>query len=507
MADEINYDEEFKPLAGTASGSGGLTVSWVVKHEVAGKKKSSEENGWLVVTPTMGGKKLPAIYLEGDYMLVADMVKTAPFPLVSLEDYNFDGYDDMCLVEGLATRGAYGPVYLFKPKTGGFRESERFSELQIVKVDKERKRLAAHYHESACASAAQEYIVKGFDTLELVFEKGTECPEELLAKDQYRSFTREYKNGKLVAEKTALHGIGKDGEAVKTEENAGATADSVRVVAENEGYSAELPKGWTVREEDSQVSFESGGKKPQTIFCVYNHVRKLDLEAFVRPVVKDGKIRKLSATSYIYTGKSGARCWTGRGAGDDVFTIVVDEPVEAVPAFLKSLKPVAEDSGYEVFFKEAGTQQVVDWLAFSAPDLPAVKQAKAARKASGKKQGKGGTKKFSGNKLKAKVPTDWKVEAQGQLVRFTAPEGAEHGFAAGAAIPLNGKDSDDVGMELIGKLGGKNILEYEGVLDFQLEGDIRGLLTPDQDTLLLIMYQRDNAIAKALAESIELAEG
>lgn len=214
VADDLNYAELFRPLAGKATGNNELTVAWTVKRDLPGKeKKGGEDAAWLVVTSSLGGKNLPPLYLEGDYAALAGMAGSEILPLVSLKDYNFDGHDDLHLAEGMSARGVYGPIHLFNPKSGGFEKSDAFSELQMVDVIPKRKRVTALYHENSCTNASREYIVRGFDTLELVFEEGTECPEDLLANDQYRSFRREYKNGTLVSEKTELHALDEDGDS------------------------------------------------------------------------------------------------------------------------------------------------------------------------------------------------------------------------------------------------------------------------------------------------------
>lgn len=284
-------------------------------------------------------------------------------------------------------------------------------------------------------------------------------------------------------------------------------AFAVSVVLENEGYSAELPKGWTANEEDTLVRFESGGKKTQTILCDHFRLRRLDTDLFLQTNAKDGQVRKLGDTSYIYVTHSGARAWLGITEPDDLFVIVVDEPIKVVPAFLKSLKPLSSDTAsYDVFFKEAGTQAVVDWLAFTAPDIPSGQVKKEAPKKSGKKQKEIALKPFSGNGLSAAVPAGWAIESKGPYVYFTAPEGRDHGYAAGASFPLNGKFSEDVCFPIIDELGGKNVLDYEGMLDFQIKTDMKGLFTQYGEKMLLIIYLRDSETSEALANSIELLD-
>ena len=273
-ADEINYDEEFAPLAGEASGSGGLAASWTVKHEIPGKTKDGgEDSAWLAVTPSINGKELAPVYLEGDFLPLTGLVESAGIALVQLEDMNFDGHDDMRLIEGMSARGAYGPVYLFSPERAAFEKNEAFSELFMPEVDKDSKRVTAVYHASACENSSREYIVKGFDTLELVFEEGTECPEDLLEKNQYRSFERTYKDGKLVSEKTMLHaadeepgpggGNGDDNSDGDGAENPDLPLDAPEPAPTTsftgKGIRADVPEGWSTKIDGETVVFAAPG--------------------------------------------------------------------------------------------------------------------------------------------------------------------------------------------------------------------------------------------------------
>lgn len=504
-AADVDYDKLFAPFAGSASGKNGLVVNWAVKNDVAGKtKEESEENAWLVVTPSRGGKTLPALYQEGDYLALG---APAELPLVTLEDYNFDGHDDLQLVEGMSARGAYGPVYLFNPADGNFVKSEPLSELQMLGVDKKNKLLTAHYHENACVSASRKYLVKGFDTLELVFEAGTECPDELLEKNQYRSFERSYKDGKLVLEKTDLHALNGGGEA-ESPAPAGADAGekgSARLATDS--FSAELPKGWNVSEEGAATIFQSDGEKPQSIVCAAFPLAKVDMDLLLQRYAPEGKKRKVSDASYLYVNNEGERCWMGVAESGDIFDICVSEPVEAMPAFLKSLETSSPDSSAAAFFKEAGTQTVVDWLAFATPDIPAGKAA-TAKGGAGEKQGQKMIT-FTGNKITAQIPAGWKAESSGQFVSFTAPEGAAGGFAAGAAIPLKSAEweaFEKTSMTLIDKLGGKNVLDSEGSYEFQLPDNVMAITSHYNGVALLVMFRWDDDVSHELALSIELID-
>lgn len=74
---------------------------------------------------------------------------------------------------------------------------------------------------------------------------------------------------------------------------------------------------------------------------------------------------------------------------------------------------------------------------------------------------------------------------------FTAPEGPDHGYAAGTAIP-SGNDYDVYmkgSMAIIDELGGKNVLFGEGMIFFQLGNNGAGVFSMDRETALLTMYQ------------------
>lgn len=192
-------DADYAAFKGEAEGGNGLKISWRVVADLPGKEKDDADNAWLVVQPSLNGKELPAVSKESDYTSLPDL------PLVYIEDFNFDGRDDLFLVEGQGTHGAYGEVQLFNPGAGRFEPSENL--IAFYTVDKKRKRLLEAYHDSACENGEREYIVKGFDELELVFEQGAECPEDLLEKNQYRAFKRAYKDGELVSEEEEIRKV------------------------------------------------------------------------------------------------------------------------------------------------------------------------------------------------------------------------------------------------------------------------------------------------------------
>lgn len=192
-ADDFDYSD-FK---GEVQGENGLEVRWRVEAELPGKTKSGgEENAWLVVQPSLGGKELNALTMESEYITLPE------FQLVYIEDLNFDNHDDLFLAEGMSTQGAYGAVWLFNPESGQFVPSESFT--SMYSVDKKRKRLVDVYRDSACEGGIREYEVRGFDKLELVYEEGRECPEELMDKNQYRAFKRTYINGKLASKEEKI---------------------------------------------------------------------------------------------------------------------------------------------------------------------------------------------------------------------------------------------------------------------------------------------------------------
>ena len=499
-ADDVGYDEMLAPLAGKADGGHGLSVSWEVKFEVPGQiKRDGEENAWLVVTSSLDGKNLPGLYLEGDYVALSALSDTDSFSLVALEDYNFDGHDDMRLAVGASARGTYGPIYLFNPEAGRFEKSESFSELQSPYADPNRKRVDSLVHESFCHVVMQEFVVKGFDTLELVLEEGMECPDELLEKEQYRSFRRIYENGNLISDESDLHPLDEAGEPGEPE---AVSTTNERLVADNGGFSAELPKGWTVREEDSFAIFESDGQTPQTILCRILKFENFDLDVYLQRQSRDGKWARFNGLSYVYVAPSGDRSWFAIISPGELFEIVVGEPVAALPEFLRSLRTTEETREFKIAFMDAGSREVIDWLTFATPEMP----ADASGNPTPSRPERAAFKPFSGNNLKARVPDGWTIDTEGPFVHFTAPGGRDDGYAAGASIALDGKFINDVGMAIINELGGVNVYDFEGMLSFQIDGDQDGLIDQYGDTLLLKISQPGNKLSSSLADSIQLLE-
>ena len=168
--------------SGEVKGENGLAARWKVLREIPEKTKENNDAVWLVVTPSLGGKDLSPLSLEVGGDLV-DMWPDVPF--VTIADYNFDGHDDVRLTQDFGMISGSGPVYLFVPAEGRLVRSEAFDELAEPKIDAGRKRIIVSERGSACDHTEQEFIVTGFDQLELVLEKGSICPAQLQLAGEY----------------------------------------------------------------------------------------------------------------------------------------------------------------------------------------------------------------------------------------------------------------------------------------------------------------------------------
>lgn len=181
--------------SGLVKGNNGLSAAWSIQKELPGKPKPVYEEGeWLAVEASLGGKLVQTVELNGVYQGL-----DGKSPL-AVDDYNFDGHDDLYLYDGVNTRANYGTIFLFNPKTEKFEASEKLNALSVVSADKERKRLLCEWANSAFDSRSQEFVIKGFDEPQLVYEEGSETREDEQGKTQHIQFKRTYKDGKIISQ-------------------------------------------------------------------------------------------------------------------------------------------------------------------------------------------------------------------------------------------------------------------------------------------------------------------
>lgn len=186
-------------LVGSVIGKNGLAVSWDTEKDIPGKTKvKNQDFCWLVVKPVLDGKELDRLYME----LSCEDFAGSELPVVEVEDYNLDGHDDIRLLEGTGYNGPFGPTYLYNPRTGQLEQNKTYSGFWVQKIDKDSKILHVWTFESVCAESRQELRVKGFDQLELLFEEGSQCPDETMNYEGSIYFRRVYKDGKIVSEET-----------------------------------------------------------------------------------------------------------------------------------------------------------------------------------------------------------------------------------------------------------------------------------------------------------------
>lgn len=272
------------------------------------------------------------------------------------------------------------------------------------------------------------------------------------------------------------------------------------------GYTAEIPNGWESGDEGYLSWANSPKDETQRIEWVTFSVEQPDLERYVQSYVKDGQFKMLSASSCIYVSNWGdGRTWIGVSPKGVMFSVTLAGPVPAVPSFLKSLTPQAgaEDAAeYAELFKMANAAEVVDWLCFTAPDLPAKPVAKAEEK------GETQTKPFTGSGIKADLPVGWQAEDQSEnSVAFTSPEGPEKGFVLVYVQPLpEGADPSEIGMQFVKEIEGKNIRFAEGSIEFTLDHSVMGTIEEDyQGHLLIRLFLEGDETSETLMRSVEIA--
>lgn len=120
-------------------------------------KKGSATPYQVVSLPTI------SVHLTGDHPIVDGVVQYANQSAVVVEDYNFDGMDDLSLSEG--DTGPYGSssyrVYLSTKATGKFVYSPAFSKALVgdTEIDKKKRTFSTSNKDGCCWHITEKYDV------------------------------------------------------------------------------------------------------------------------------------------------------------------------------------------------------------------------------------------------------------------------------------------------------------------------------------------------------------
>lgn len=281
----------------------------------------------------------------------------------------------------------------------------------------------------------------------------------------------------------------------------------------SDGYlSVELPKGWKASEEVNALSFASPA--PDYAYVITTVVQDYEegyLPTLVRSDVKDGMIQWFGDSSCIYTDKWDGRYWKGMASDGTVFSITVKEPSEpkVVADFLNDMQPGKNaDENFSLLLKDLKKEEVIAWLSFAAPNLPADPALAEKNKKREKSPGEYTVKPFSGNGFTAQVPQEWHIElVGGDTVIFTSEQGRDDGFVMAAMFPL--PDNTQKAFEtfctaFVKDMGGKNISTEEGVISFTGDEDATGYFEQYERAAFLKMFLENDALSKEVEESIQL---
>ena len=273
---------------------------------------------------------------------------------------------------------------------------------------------------------------------------------------------------------------------------------------EGRSFTAELPEGWEISEHGRQTSANSPVKVSDTIQWWTEDLEEPDLTLYLKILIKDGKLRKISEVSYIFVSEwDEGRYWVGINPEGDLLGILISRPVSAVPSFLKSLQP--KEKSWSSLLQAAKTQEVVDWLSFASEDLPAsqVTPPFAENFYDGSP-----TEPFSGYGFRAAVPKGWIIEhPDGNTVVFTSPKGVASGYVKGATIALpEGSGFEEECRAHARKLGGKNIRLTEDSIKFDIPDDRKGECASRGRAVLLKVYLDDWGYSQELMGSLSFDE-
>lgn len=110
------------------------------------------------------------------------------------EDFNFDGYDDLMLLEGWGARLRQYEIWLFDPKSKRFIYNADLSDLMSPNADKNKKIITTWYNRGSAARDYQytEYKWKGKRLIKIL-----EVDQKGIEENKFHKIIKELHNGKL----------------------------------------------------------------------------------------------------------------------------------------------------------------------------------------------------------------------------------------------------------------------------------------------------------------------
>lgn len=169
-----------------------------------------QENGVEIIRD---GKTIQLIEINTEEMLYfyAESI-TDPSTLINIEDFDFDGYDDLFIPQNIGTLNTNGVYMHYNPETETFEEWEAMSEIKTyIFLDKENQKLKTSVRESASDHEGWTYIWNDNKQLELVESWLQYAVDGNIFVDYY-----EYPNGEKNLLRREQHIYDEDGHFVKT---------------------------------------------------------------------------------------------------------------------------------------------------------------------------------------------------------------------------------------------------------------------------------------------------
>ncbi|MDL2290487.1 hypothetical protein LJC09_00055 [Desulfovibrio sp. OttesenSCG-928-F20] len=264
-------------------------------------------------------------------------------------------------------------------------------------------------------------------------------------------------------------------------------------------FSAEVPNGWTMTKDDEMTTFaEAGG--PVELIIILKKYQKQTIEEVMNEMVGQTPVKFLADNIYIYEDSSGSRGWSMLAADGSFADISVNMNYVDIRAFLASLKAADNEKGLgEIFKVVASSQEVIDWLGYTAPPF--------AETENGDDAGADEGTPYEHKNFTAIVPKEWGFVEQNESVVFSA--NAKDAFVIVRVFEL---DSDDGkafttwATEQVKALDGKNINAGEGVVEFTTAKGASGMFTQFDKKSLFLLFGGENPQIGNLIKSIGLKD-
>lgn len=273
---------------------------------------------------------------------------------------------------------------------------------------------------------------------------------------------------------------------------------------EADGFSAEVPKGWTMTQDEEVTNFSSPDSSIELVVILKKY-EKPNINEAIAELAGQTQTKKLTDNSYIYEDSSEARAW-GMIAEDGTFAeISATAAYDGLAAFIAGLKAADNEKGLAGIFKAAASSKdVLRWLQFIQPRFAASPDDNAA---GGNDSAEDEGTPFESTTFTAVVPQGWSAAEQGESVLFTS--GAKDASVSVRVYTLasdDGKAFAAWAQEQAKALGGKNLTVGEGVVEFTTDKDANGMFTQFDTKSLFLLFSGESPAIGNLVKSIGLKD-